>query len=180
MSPRPTHTYTLSSHSMPSKLLRAVSLLICCCQLSPACLGIQSCPRQEIGVSPLASGFAINHCPWLLKGMKPRWEKHLLHLHAPITSLTFRENGDEEKRKQGSTGPGPRSQVQPSPMTLEAKASHGFMGAVFRSSGSRAKTFRILKLWNVFEPTQNQGLYIAGFDPRYVLHMCTRRRHLNF
>lgn len=181
MSPKPIqmHSLSISACSMPSKMLWAAFLLICCCQLSRACLRIQSCPSQETGVLTLASGFAINHCPWLLKEMKPGWEKHLLHLHAPKVSLTFGEDRDEEKRKQSCTGPGPRSKLQPSPMAPESKASHGFMGAVFRSSGSRVKTFRILKLWNVFEPTQNQGLYIAGFDPRYVLHMCTHRRHLN-
>lgn len=152
--------------------------LFAAAQLLPAGPGIQSQPSQT-GVLPLTSGFAINHCPWLLKQMKPRWEKHLLHLHAPKVSLTFAEDRDEEKKKQESAGPGPGSQVQLSLVPLKSKASHGFMGAVFRSSGSRAKPFRILKLWNVFEPTQNQGLYIDSFDPRYVLHMCTHRRHLN-
>lgn len=56
---------------MPSKLLLAVSLLVCSFRLSLACLGIQSCPNQETGVSPLASGFAVNLCPWLRKEMKP-------------------------------------------------------------------------------------------------------------
>lgn len=78
--------------------------------------------------------------------MKPRWEKHLLHLHAPKASLTFGEDRDEEKRKQGSAGPGSRSQLHLSPVPLESKARHGLMGAMFRSSGSRVKPFRILKL----------------------------------
>lgn len=160
--------YSLSLYSIADTLLWAISLLICCCQLCPACLGKQSSPSLETGVLPLASGFARNHCPWLLKAMKPRWEKHLLHLHVPKASLTSGEDRDEKKRKQGSAGPGPTRLVQPSLKPPESKASHGLMGAVFRSSGSRVKPFKILKLWNVFEPTQNQGLYIAGFYPSYI------------
>lgn len=82
----------------------------------------------------------------MLKEMKPKWEKHLLHLHAPKASLTFGEDGDEEKRKQSSTGPSPRRQMQQSPRPLESTASHGFMGAALRPSGSRAKPSRTLNL----------------------------------
>lgn len=138
MSPKPNQIYLSSPYPVSGSLLWAVSLLICCCQLSPDCLGIQSYLSQETGVLPLAYGFARNHCPWLMKEMKPRWEKHLLHLHAPKASLTFGEDGDEEERKQSSAGPGPRNQTRLSPVPPESKASHGCVGTVCGSSGRRA------------------------------------------
>lgn len=68
--------------------------------------------------------------------------------------LTFREDWDEEKRKQGSKRPSPRRQLQVSFVPLDSKTGHDLMGNVLRSSGSRVKPCRILRLWNVFEPTQ--------------------------
>ena len=37
--------------------------------------------------------------PLTEKRNETQWEKHLLHLHAPKASLTFRENRNEEKKK---------------------------------------------------------------------------------
>lgn len=35
---------------------------------------------------PFTYGSSLNHCPQLLKEMKPMWENQLLHLHAPEVS----------------------------------------------------------------------------------------------
>lgn len=151
---------------MPSKLLLAVSLLVCSFQLSLACLGIQSCPNQETGVSPLASGFAINLCPWLRKEMKPSGRNTSSTFMLQKSRSPLEKTG--MKRRKNRAVQGQVREVRQVPWLWNPEQAMALWERLFRSSGSRAKTFRILKLWNVFEPTQNQGLYIAGFDPRYV------------
>lgn len=67
-------------------------------------------------------------------------------LRVPKASLTLGEDRNEKERKQRDAGPGPIRWVKWSPVPPESKASHGVTGAEFRSSGSRAKPFKILKL----------------------------------